>query len=194
MSLYRDIGGEGITRAYSIASEPSGNRFDICLNEVEGGAFSPALFRMQPGEALEMKGPYGTFVWRRPVRDTVLVATGTGITPYRSMLPGMLSEDQENRFWLVLGVRFEDGILYRKEFEALAANHANFAFLPTLSRAGDSWKGRRGHVQEHVLELVGDRRDLDVYLCGMKEMVDDLRARLKERGLDRKQIVFEKYD
>jgi CDP-4-dehydro-6-deoxyglucose reductase len=45
-----------------------------------------------------------------------------------------------------------------------------------------------------VLQLLGERRDMDVYICGLKLMVDDMRARLKEAGLDRKQIVFEKYD
>jgi CDP-4-dehydro-6-deoxyglucose reductase len=49
-------------------------------------------------------------------------------------------------------------------------------------------------VQAHLLEAVGDRRDLDVYICGLKAMVDDVRAMLKGLGFDRKQIVFEKYD
>ena len=49
-------------------------------------------------------------------------------------------------------------------------------------------------MQLHLLEAIGDRRDLDVYVCGMKAMVDDVRAILKEMGFDRKQIVFEKYD
>jgi CDP-4-dehydro-6-deoxyglucose reductase len=49
-------------------------------------------------------------------------------------------------------------------------------------------------VQPHLLEAVGERRDLDVYVCGLKLMVDDVRAILKARGFDRKQIIYEKYD
>jgi CDP-4-dehydro-6-deoxyglucose reductase len=45
-----------------------------------------------------------------------------------------------------------------------------------------------------VLEALGDRRDVDVYICGLREMVDDVRAQLKAIGLDRKRIVYEKYD
>jgi len=44
------------------------------------------------------------------------------------------------------------------------------------------------------LEVIGDRRDLDIYICGLKAMVDDVRAKLKTLGFDRKQVIFEKYD
>ena len=56
------------------------------------------------------------------------------------------------------------------------------------------WKGRTGRVQAHLAEAVGERRDIDVLLCGLKEMVDDLRRTLKEMGFDRKRIRYEKYD
>ncbi len=49
-------------------------------------------------------------------------------------------------------------------------------------------------MQAHLEEALGGRRDLDVYLCGLKLMVDDVRARLKAAGFDRKQIFYEKYD
>jgi CDP-4-dehydro-6-deoxyglucose reductase len=63
-----------------------------------------------------------------------------------------------------------------------------------LSRPEESWTGRAGHVQAHLAEAIGDRRDVDVFLCGLKLMVDDVRNILKEMGFERKQILFEKYD
>ncbi len=95
---------------------------------------------------------------------------------------------------LLFGVRHQHTIYYRDDFEALAGQYPNFRFWPTLSRAESSWTGRTGHVQTHLLEAIGDRRDLDVYICGLKAMVDDVRAILKGLGFDRKQIIFEKYD
>jgi NAD(P)H-flavin reductase len=56
------------------------------------------------------------------------------------------------QFWLLFGARRESDIYYREEFEQLAAKHANFHFLPTLSRAEAEWKGLRGYVQEHLPE------------------------------------------
>jgi CDP-4-dehydro-6-deoxyglucose reductase len=91
-------------------------------------------------------------------------------------------------------VRHEKSTYYGDEFVALARQYSNFCFWPTLSRPEASWGGRSGHVQTHLLEAIGDRRDLDVYICGLKAMVDDVRAILKALGFDRKQIIFEKYD
>jgi CDP-4-dehydro-6-deoxyglucose reductase, E3 len=194
MSLTREAAGKKITRAYSTASLANANRFELCLNRVQDGLFSPFLFDLKPGDTVDMKGPYGYFTWRQPVSDSILVATGTGIAPFRGMLHGYLAQGGEREITLVYGVRYEPSLLYREEFERLAELHPNFRFLPTLSRPENSWTARTGHVQKHVLEALGDRRDMDVYSCGMKAMVNDLRQQLKDIGLDRKRIVFEKYD
>lgn len=194
VSFSHEILGKKITRAYSTASPPSGNRFELCLNRVQDGLLSPFLFDLQPGDALPMKGPLGYFTWREPMRDSMLVATGTGIAPFRGMLKAYLESGGDREITLVFGVRYEPSLLYRQEFEELAERYSNFRFWPTLSRPAETWAGRHGHVQMHVLEAIRDRRDMDVYICGMKAMVNDMRQQLKEIGLDRKQIIFEKYD
>lgn len=191
VSLSAPIGGRTITRAYSLASREAGNRFELCLNRVEDGLFSPMLFAMQPGDAVDLAGPLGYFHWREPARESILVATGTGIAPFRGMLQEPLPDAPVT---LIFGVRYEQNLMYREEFEALAANAPNFRFLPVLSRGSEDWKGRRGHVQQYVLEALGNKRDVNIYMCGMKAMVDDLRQQLKALGVDRKQIIYEKYD
>jgi len=188
------IGGKEITRAYSMASAPSGgNRFELCLNRVEPGHLSPRLFEMKPGDRIEMRQPLGMFVLRQPPRDSIFIATGTGIAPFRSMLQAHLHASSP-AFTLLFGVRYESHLLYRAEFEEMALEYRHFRFRPTLSRPDASWGGRHGHVQAHLAEAIGERRDLDFYLCGLKEMVDDVRALLKSLGFDRKQIFYEKYD
>src|ERR1700727_330357 len=85
VSFSDHVNGRIITRAYSIASPPvGGNRFELCLNVVEDGAFTPHLFKLIPGEAVNMPAPLGTFTLPNPSRDTLLIATGTGIAPFRS--------------------------------------------------------------------------------------------------------------
>lgn len=194
VSLQAEVEGKQITRAYSLASAPTGgNRFELCLNRVEGGRLSPRLFAMRPGDEIEMSAPLGTFVLREPARDSILIATGTGVAPFRSFLHAHLPKGSPE-FTLLFGVRHESHILYRAEFEALERTHAQFQFWPTLSRPEMSWAGRTGHVQAHLEAAIGGRRDIDFYLCGLKQMVDDVRAKLKEMGFDRKQIRYEKYD
>lgn len=190
--------GEEITRAYSIASPPSDTgRFDFCLNRVQDGFMSNHLCDLAKGQEITFQGPFGGFILRPPLRDTVFIATGTGIAPFRSMLHWLLadpSRHEQRQFWLLFGVRSEQDIYYREEFEQLAAEHTTFHFLPTLSRGGPEWKGLRGYVQQHLPEIVGSRIDMHAYICGLDKMVTANRELLKARGWDRKQILYEKYD
>ncbi len=172
VSLTAEIDGAPITRAYSIASPPNGRLFELCLNEVIEGRFSPYLFDLRPGAQIQFKGPYGSFIFRQPVEDSVLVATGTGIVPFRAMLHRQLARDSSHTFTLMFGARHEHGLLY----------------------PGPEWEGRTGRVQEHLFEAIGERRDINVFICGLKAMVDDVRAILKSAGFDRKRIIYEKYD
>lgn len=193
VSFTAEVEGKNITRAYSLAAPPAGtNRFELCLNLVIGGRLSPCLFGMKPGDAIDMKPPLGTFVLRNPHRETVFIATGTGIAPFRAMLQSHLSEEAPP-VTLLFGVRHEHDLLYRAEFEAMAKRYPQFRFWPTLTRPDPSWTGRTGRVQTHLADAVRGA-DVDVYLCGLSEMVDDVRNILKGMGLDRKQIFYEKYD
>jgi ferredoxin-NADP reductase len=194
VSFTADIDGSPITRAYSMAAPPSGRNIELCLNRVAEGRFSPYLFDLKPGNQIEMTGPWGSFIFREPVQDSVLVATGTGIVPFRAMLLDRLPRDPGRQFTLIFGVRYEDRLLYRAEFEEMARAHPNFRFWPVLSRPEPAWRGRSGHVQEHLREAIGERPDINVFLCGLKAMVDDVRTLLKSWGFDRKRIIYEKYD
>jgi ferredoxin-NADP reductase len=194
ISLTKKLGENEITRAYSIASPPGGPRFSLCANLVQEGHFSPFLFSLERGGEIEFKGPYGAFIPRRPVSDSIFVATGTGIAPFRSMLHSGLLEETDRQFTLIFGVRQIQGLLYHEELKRLAERQRNFTFLPTLTRPPNRWTGLTGRVQQHALKALGDRRDIDVYICGLREMVDEMRAQLKEAGLDRRRMIYEKYD
>jgi len=194
LSLTRRIGEDEITRAYSIASPPDGKRFALCANLVTEGHFSPFLFGLPAGGEIDFKGPYGAFILRRPVADSILVATGTGIAPFRSMLHAKLREHADRRFTLLFGVRHEQGLLYHEEWMRLARECPNFDYRPTLTRPLEGWNGLTGRVHSHTFDALGERSDVDIYICGLREMVDELRAKLKEKGYDRKRVIYEKYD
>jgi ferredoxin-NADP reductase len=198
VSLLEKVDGKEITRAYSIASPRGGNQFALCLNRVPDGLLSSFLFTLRPGEEVEMHEPLGYFTLRHPGRRAVFVATGTGIAPFRSMLLDHLPRTQPH-ITLLFGARHEQGLLYREDMERLAREFKTFRFLPTLTQPGESWQGRTGRVQAHLDEALALRTpeeivNIDVYICGLKEMVDDVRRELKRRGFDRKQIIYEKYD
>ena len=191
--------GKTHTRAYSLASMPrAGATFDLCLNRVEQGFLSNWLCDLEEGATVQLHGPHGMFTLREPKQDAVLIATGTGIAPFRGIVHWLFQQPERNQgheYWLVYGTRYESGLYYRDEFLAIEKAYPNFHYLPTLSRGSDEWPGLRGYVQDHVREIVGERLDLRAYICGLHQMVDANRKLLKEElGWDRKQIVFERYD
>lgn len=190
--------GDEVTRAYSIASPPpDDNRFALCLNRVQDGFMSNYLCGMKEGAEISCEGPFGNFTLRPPPRDTIFIAAGTGIAPCRSMLHWILadaSRHQGHQLWLVFGSRSEQDIYYHEESLRLAAKHANFHYLPTLSRGGPHWQGLRGYVQEHVGGIVQGRADVRAYVCGLDHMVTANRELLQRLGCDRQSILYEKYD
>jgi ferredoxin-NADP reductase len=212
-----DQKGKQQTRAYSVASAPSGNRFDLCVNRVEGGFFSNLLCDMEPGQDIQLHGPHGLFTLRRPLTDGIFIATGTGVAPMRGFTQRLFPETGEDlsegrHFWLVYGTRHETELYYQKYFEKIAAEHPNFHYLSSLSRPHEGWEGLRGYVQEHVAEVVKSRAslngfhppvptaaepagfDIHAYICGLHEMVSHNRDKLVELGWQKKQVIFERYD
>ena len=212
------------TRAYSIASAASGNRFELCVNRVEDGFFSNHLADLPDlpvGGTIQVHGPHGYFVLRQPITDSIFVATGTGIAPMRAFAQWLFPKDGPDRsdgkqIWLIYGTRHESELYYREEFEELAARKPNFHYLPTLSRA-PQWPGLHGYVQEHMARIVEERAarlgqtlpqppvdplipaaelkfDIYTYICGLNNMVSAVRERLAAFGWHRKQVVFERYD
>ena len=211
--------GKSQTRAYSIASAPRGNEFDLCVNRVEGGFFSNLLCDLNEGESMKFHGPHGFFLLRQPLTDSILIATGTGIAPMLGFAQALFPEDGPQagadlsggrEIWMVYGTRYATDIYYQDYFEKLAAEHENLHYIVTLSRADEGWQGSRGYVQEYVEKIAtehaaksstaeptvaeGGGFNIHAYICGLNEMVAASRETLKKLGWQRKQIVFERYD
>jgi len=155
------------------------------------------LCDLAEGSEVEAQGPFGNFILKPPLRDTLFIATGTGIAPYRGMLGWLFADHArhlDKQFWLIFGSRTLADAYYHGEFMQLATEHASFHYLPTLSRADANWTGLRGYVQEHVPEIAEGRSDMHAYICGLEKMVTANRDLLKSLGWDRKSILYEKYD
>lgn len=191
-----------IRRAYSIASPPYGTpQFELAVTRVTDGPGSSYLCDLEPGSTLRAIGPQGFFT-RTPTEPApaLFVATGTGVTPIRSMMRAAVAEGATTPLWLLFGVRHEEDLLYREELEALARENPNIAVHFTLSQPDENWKGRRGYVQTHVAELLEKLESLGqgephVYVCGLERMVKSVRnLTRKELGLPRQRVHSERYD
>lgn len=187
-----------LRRSYSIATPAvqtgSADEIDIAVTTVEGGRATNVMSNLRPGTRMEATGPFGRFVLRDdpPVRY-VLVATGTGVSPYRAMLPELARRLAEPGYSarLLLGVRNADELLFGADFERFSEEHADFDFAPSFSR--DPHAARYGYVQQHLARLPLDPGHDIVYLCGNPDMIDEAVAHLKATGFNNPHIRREKY-
>lgn len=201
--------GEMKRRSYSIATLPSDpaqpdapehfDNIEMAVSYVEGGAATRLLSGMEPGDEIKASGPVGRFVLgdERPARY-VLVATGTGVVPYRTMLPEIARRirDRGTEVVLLFGVRTPEELLYGEEFEQFEHDHPGFHFHPCYSRIKrQHLKGneRAGYVQRCFGELNPDPERDQFFLCGNPGMIDEAVAELGEHGFGPRQIRREKY-
>ncbi len=198
------VGREGveINRSYSMAdAHTSSPEFALCVKRVDpDGQGSQLIHGLKVGDSLKMSGPFGRFCLRdESPKDLVLVATGTGIAPFHCMLSELeaILSGGERRIWLLFGVRYDEELLYHDTWNALAARYDNFRYRPVVSRPREDgdYKGAVGYVSTFEPELreTIDPDDSVAYLCGVPEMVDDMRVRFKELGLGLRATRTEKY-
>lgn len=194
-------GGKMIRRSYSIASPPRDRKeLEFYIVRVADGAFTPALFGLQEGDPLwlgpKIKGKF-TLEEVPPGSDLVMIATGTGLAPFLSMIrqhhaPG--ATPPWDRCLIIHGARYKHDLGYSEELLALSRSTDWFKYLPALTRESDtsSWQGERGRVQtlferRLVEEQLGNDLTVDkthFLLCGNPQMIDDLEVMLGARGFN----------
>ena len=191
-----ELKGGLIRRAYSIASSSRGDEFlEFYLTLVRSGELSPRLFHLGVGDRLYV-GPkaVGVFTLDKTPRDrhVLLAATGTGLSPYMSMLRTDLACGGWRRFVILQGARYSWDLGYRSELVALRRLCSNLTYIPVISRpsAEPNWRGRSGYLQDVLISsAIREESGLHltpeifhVYLCGNPAMIEVATVRLIERG------------
>ncbi|WNM57061.1 FAD-binding oxidoreductase [Candidatus Nitrospira allomarina] len=174
-----------VQRQYSIASPPSQyQQITLLFNRVPDGPGSNYLFGLHEGDPVTFQGPNGSFfLQEKSGRDLVLVATGTGIASFRSMLSTFLEEPEAGILTLYWGLRSQRDLYYQHELEALARRHPNFRFITILSRPEKGWKGPIGRVTTLVENHIASVSNVTFYLCGNGGMIRDTTAIVRKKGL-----------
>jgi len=199
VTFYLQRQGKQITRSYSFFSSPTvRDRFSLLVKKLPLGFGSTLLCELSPRAktALTTLAPLGKFVVQDPgSRAVVLVATGTGLAPFVPMLERLKGEHPQSDTWLFFGVRFVAELVDFAELRSLERAWTSFHFVPVVSRPpGDgSWSGATGHVQEQVRTQFPDLSQADVYLCGVNEMVNEMREIALETGCPKERVFVERY-
>jgi ferredoxin--NADP+ reductase len=217
-SLGLEIDGQMVVRPYSTAS-PRGTTesLEFLIRHVPTGTLTPSLWHASVGDRLWFGPPRGLFrLKQNDPRTHLLVSSGTGISPFMSMLGELLggvdgagrasrraaaAAPVGPRVVVAHGVSYESELSYRRRLQSLAAGNARLSYVPTLSRPDDpenaGWVGRSGRVEAILAEVCEDLgldpSDTVAYLCGNPEMGARSQEVLMSLGFASDAIVHENY-
>ncbi len=174
---------------FSIASSPV-ERERIVLGIEVVGAVTGALSRMQPGDKVTLKGPFGRFVIGDDERKVCFLAGGIGITPFMSMLRWVRDTNPDKRAVLFYSCRREDGFMWREEIARMHETHPSIKAVLTLT--GDApadWRGQQGRICEAMIrEELPDFKDYVFFTCGPPALIDAMFALLASMGVPAQQL------
>lgn len=183
-------------RPYSISSSPfEKGLIELSMNRV--GPLTERLFTLKGGETVELRGPYGKWVYREEERPAVFISGGTGLTPFRSMCRYALEKKLPNKITILYSVKTPDGILYRQDlarFEAAGIKVYVTITRPEEKEPNRAWPGPVGR-----LDIRAIRREVEgfaqasYYLCGPISLVEGLTAALQQAGIPRERVHYEKW-
>lgn len=184
-------------RPYSIACRPhEDNRtLQFCVKKIPGGPASTYICELEEGVSVEIKGPSGHFLAdQAAVKTYYFITTGTGVAPLKAMVEDMLiAKGITTPMFLVFGFRSEHDRFYLDACDALKSRFPNFDYAVTLSQPSPAWTGEAGRVTAYLQTHLTGVLDKHYYLCGIGEMVKDVRTYLQGLGVPKDQIHYERY-
>lgn len=196
VNLALEVSGEMVRRAYSIASAP-GVPPEFYLSLVPSGALSPKLFDLKAGDRIDVENKaYGFFTlkWVPPAEELWMVATGTGLCPFLSILRSPEVWARYDKLVIVHGVREWSHLAYRDELAEMSRAHGNkLTWLPVLSREPERAGVVHGRITtalesgelERAVGLSLSEERTHLMLCGNPAMIDEVGKLLLARGLRR---------
>jgi ferredoxin-NADP reductase len=174
-------------RSYSIASAPEDGYLVLTVELLADGEVSPYLVgELQPGDELELRGPIGGyFVWEQSLPGPLmLIAGGSGIVPFRSMLRHRAATDSATPVRLLYSARSLGEVIYRDELMRLAADDEIDVRFALTRQWPEGWTGHQGRIGRTLLEEVvwpPDQRPL-IYVCGPSGLVETAANTLVQIG------------
>ncbi|WP_058533187.1 ferredoxin--NADP reductase [Legionella saoudiensis] len=201
ITIHFEHEGKILKRSYSIANEPKkDNTIEFAAGYFENGPGTQLLYNLKPGDIININGPFGRLVMKDELPGRyILVATSTGITPYRAMLSELgkrMEQNPELQVVILQGVQRRNEILYPEEFRNFAQKYPKATFMPYLSRqpAEELQENEHNGYVQHAFPMLNLNPQQDVvYLCGNPGMIDESFNYLKEQGFAMQQIIREKY-
>ncbi|MEW6063068.1 MAG: FAD-dependent oxidoreductase [Nanoarchaeota archaeon] len=163
--------------AYSIASPPDKDYIEISVKPV--GEFSNKLCNVKVNEVIKAKGPFGHF-YLDENKDAVLIAGGIGICPFKSMVDYAIKKKLKNNITLLYSCRTPNEIIYYDNLKSIREKNIKAVFTVTRYE-GKDWRGESGRInKEMIKKYVKDLNNSVFYICGLRNMAEDIKNILKK--------------
>ena len=198
LSFLLPVGGETLTRAYTIASLPGEEEcFEICLNQVDGGHGSSYLFSRKEADGLCFTGPWGNFVLDQPTdAEYIFIADRVGVVPFRPMIARLLTAGGHHTARLLYAAPQAGDLLYADEWQRWEGRCTHFSFLPLTDECEPEGysieKVLVPYVEQHFVKEVR-QHSRRFYICGIGRPVLLLRDLLRGAGYERQAVKYEKW-
>ena len=167
-----------VSRSYSIANSPDQEGIlELHIRRRENGICSEMIFGSEPKVKekgiVRIKGPLGSFTLQEGSgKPIILLATGTGYAPIRSILLDLIRQDSSRAVHFYWGARHQDDLYALEEAQELTGRLKNARFTPVLSKAAEGWQGEKGYVQTAAAKDYPDLSGYEVYACGSVAMTE----------------------
>jgi benzoate/toluate 1,2-dioxygenase reductase component len=187
------VPGSKEMRSFSFSSAPNRTELAFLIRDVPNGLMSNYMrSKAQTGDFMMFAGPYGSFYLRPTVRPILMLAGGTGLAPFLSMLLWLKDNPTEQPIKLAYGVNTNEDLVELGSLAEMKLIMPKFDFF-TCVVDRESGHPRLGYVTEHL--SAGDLRDgdVDVYVCGPPPMVEGVRKWMAGCGVTPKNFLFEKF-
>lgn len=187
-----------VQRSYSIASPPdiTQDALEVIVTKVPGGLVSTKLVdELSVGDTIDVRGPYGKFTWVSGDPSPVLmIAAGSGVVPFLSMLEYMSREGVRDEATLLLSARDANYAIGHGAYARLDPSLHNLRVVKSYTRDPlDPSAQYHRRIDQAMLDEVGARQARAFYICGPDEMVKSSRHMLIELGIDEALIQTEIY-
>ncbi|MCJ0764433.1 2Fe-2S iron-sulfur cluster-binding protein [Variovorax terrae] len=176
---------DGSPRSFSMASAPAAQQeVDFHVRRIPGGRFTEGMLaQMRSGDPLEVEVPLGGFAYHaEDYRPLLMVATGTGLAPIKSILESLMDDPDCPPVTLYWGARHAEDLYLHEQIQEWAGRLYDFQYVPVLSRADERWTGRRGYVTEAIAQDFPDLSEHAIYLCGSPRMIVDAKRRFASQN------------
>ena len=197
IDCFIDIGGKTEVAGYSMTSSPTEEGwFSIAVKLIGDNPVTDYLHDFSKvGDTLIIGGGSGDFHYTcDSIHPLALIAGGIGITPIASIIRFIDLSGLQVPTTLVYSAATPSELLFREEFEAIAARNPNFRTHFRVTRPHiEPWDGHIGRIDATALRAAGVTANHLCYICGPPEMVQAMLAALKEIGVPEERLQYEQW-